>query len=235
MCIRDSVSVTVRRDGTSGIWWGFTTPRIESEMKMRIHIGSDHAGFDLKQALVDHLSSAGHQVTDHGADHLDPQDDYPGFCFEVGLATAADPGSLGVVIGGSGNGEQIAANKVAGIRAALIWNCLLYTSHPERHRRAVEGPTCQAAGRRHRHRRSHGPARAGGPGEVRAELAGVARHRRGRTSQRPEVSRRAAAPTITLTRGRRSPSPPIPPLHTGRPRHDHPDLSQHPVGRLRQP
>lgn len=89
---------------------------------MRIHIGSDHAGFDLKQALVDHLSSAGHDVTDHGAHHLDPQDDYPGFCFDVGLATVADPGSLGVVIGGSGNGEQIAANKVAGIRAALIWN-----------------------------------------------------------------------------------------------------------------
>ena len=89
---------------------------------MRIHIGSDHAGFDLKQALVEHLSSAGHHVTDHGADHLDPQDDYPGFCFEVGLATAADSGSLGVVIGGSGNGEQIAANKVRGVRAALAWN-----------------------------------------------------------------------------------------------------------------
>ncbi|GEL96166.1 ribose-5-phosphate isomerase [Cellulomonas composti] len=89
---------------------------------MRIHIGSDHAGYELKVALVDHLRTAGHDVVDHGAHTYDAQDDYPPFCFEAGEAVVAEPGSLGVVIGGSGNGEQIAANKVTGVRAALAWN-----------------------------------------------------------------------------------------------------------------
>ncbi|HLS63334.1 MAG TPA: ribose-5-phosphate isomerase [Ruania sp.] len=89
---------------------------------MRIHIAADHAGFELKSALIEHLGSEGHQVTDHGALAYDPQDDYPPVCFAAGEAVVADPGSLGVVIGGSGNGEQIAANKVPGVRAALAWN-----------------------------------------------------------------------------------------------------------------
>jgi ribose 5-phosphate isomerase B len=89
---------------------------------MRIHVASDHAGFELKAALVAHLSAAGHDVVDHGARACDPLDDYPAFCIAAGEAVVADPGSLGVVIGGSGNGEQIAANKVAGVRAALAWN-----------------------------------------------------------------------------------------------------------------
>ncbi|MGO1316318.1 MAG: ribose-5-phosphate isomerase [Cellulomonadaceae bacterium] len=89
---------------------------------MRIHIGSDHAGYDLKLHLVDHLRAAGHEVVDHGAYEYDPEDDYPAFCFAAAEATVADRGSLGVVIGGSGNGEQIAANKVKGVRAALAWN-----------------------------------------------------------------------------------------------------------------
>ncbi|UYM04275.1 ribose-5-phosphate isomerase [Solicola gregarius] len=89
---------------------------------MRVHIGSDHAGFELKARLVEHLTAAGHDVTDHGADAYDADDDYPPFCFAAGEAVVADPGSLGVVIGGSGNGEQIAANKVRGVRAALVWN-----------------------------------------------------------------------------------------------------------------
>ena len=89
---------------------------------MRIHVASDHAGYELKVALVEHLRAAGHDVVDHGADTYDAQDDYPPFCFAAGEAVVADPGSLGVVIGGSGNGEQIAANKVPGIRAALAWN-----------------------------------------------------------------------------------------------------------------
>jgi ribose 5-phosphate isomerase B len=89
---------------------------------MRIHVASDHAGFELKAALVEHLRAAGHDVVDHGADTYDAQDDYPPFCFHAGEAVVADPGSLGVVIGGSGNGEQIAANKVVGVRAALAWN-----------------------------------------------------------------------------------------------------------------
>jgi len=89
---------------------------------MRIHIAADHAGFDLKGHLVEHLRAAGHDVVDHGAAEYDPEDDYPAVCFAAAEAVVAEPGSLGVVIGGSGNGEQIAANKVRGVRAALAWN-----------------------------------------------------------------------------------------------------------------
>lgn len=89
---------------------------------MRVHIGTDHAGFELKNRLVDSLTAKGHEVCDHGAHTVDPQDDYPPFCTAVGEAVVAEDGSLGIVIGGSGNGEQIAANKVAGVRAALVWS-----------------------------------------------------------------------------------------------------------------
>ncbi|MCS6712512.1 ribose-5-phosphate isomerase [Brachybacterium sp. EF45031] len=89
---------------------------------MQIHIGTDHAGFELKNRLVDSLTAKGHEVTDHGAHEYDALDDYPPFCTAVGEAVVARPGSLGIVIGGSGNGEQIAANKVPGVRAALVWN-----------------------------------------------------------------------------------------------------------------
>ena len=89
---------------------------------MRIHVGTDHAGFELKEAVVGHLRAAGHDVVDHGALRYDPQDDYPAYCIAAAEAVVADAGSLGVVIGGSGNGEQIAANKVLGVRAALAWN-----------------------------------------------------------------------------------------------------------------
>ena len=89
---------------------------------MNIHVGSDHAGFELKQGLLRQLTASGAEVIDHGAYELDPDDDYPGFCIATALAVVADPGSIGVVIGGSGNGEQIAANKVRGVRAALVWS-----------------------------------------------------------------------------------------------------------------
>ncbi len=89
---------------------------------MRLHIAADHAGYDLKQHLVQFLTTAGHEVVDHGAHELDPLDDYPAFCISAGEAVVAEPGSLGIVIGGSGNGEQIAANKVAGVRAVLAWS-----------------------------------------------------------------------------------------------------------------
>ncbi len=89
---------------------------------MRVHIASDHAGFDLKNILADHLRGQGHVVVDHGADRYDANDDYPSFCIAAGEAVVAEPGSLGVVLGGSGNGEQIAANKVRGVRAALAWS-----------------------------------------------------------------------------------------------------------------
>ena len=89
---------------------------------MRVHLGCDHAGFDLKEHLAAYLGATGHEVTDHGPATLDPDDDYPPFCLRAAQAVVADPGSLGVVIGGSGNGEQIAANKVRGVRAALAWS-----------------------------------------------------------------------------------------------------------------
>ncbi|MGI8879306.1 MAG: ribose-5-phosphate isomerase [Jatrophihabitans sp.] len=89
---------------------------------MRIYLGSDHAGFDLKAVLLARLAELGHEPVDCGALALDPQDDYPSFCIDASTRTVGDPGSLGVVIGGSGNGEQIAANKVPGVRAALVWN-----------------------------------------------------------------------------------------------------------------
>jgi ribose 5-phosphate isomerase B len=89
---------------------------------MRVHIGTDHAGFDLKNYLVSALVADGHDVVDHGPAAYDAEDDYPVYCIPVAEATVAEPGSLGIVIGGSGNGEQIAANKVVGARAALAYD-----------------------------------------------------------------------------------------------------------------
>ena len=89
---------------------------------MRVHLGSDHAGFELKAHLRDVLTRQGHDVVDVGPAQYDPDDAYPPYCIATALATVAEPGSLGVVIGGSGNGEQIAANEVPGVRAALCWN-----------------------------------------------------------------------------------------------------------------
>src|SRR3978361_1942408 len=89
---------------------------------MRVFLGTDHAGLELKAHLLQVLADAGHEPVDCGAYSYDAQDDYPPFCFDVGERVVAEPGPLGVVIGGSGNGEQIAANKVPGIRAALAWS-----------------------------------------------------------------------------------------------------------------
>jgi ribose 5-phosphate isomerase B len=89
---------------------------------MRVHLGCDHAGFDLKQHLAGRLGAGGHEVVDHGAAEYDEADDYPPYCLRAAAAVAGDPGGLGVVLGGSGNGEQMAANKVRGVRAALAWN-----------------------------------------------------------------------------------------------------------------
>ena len=89
---------------------------------MRVYLGSDHAGFELKAYLLEHLAAAGHETVDCGPEAYDPEDDYPPYCIAVGERVLADPGSLGVVIGGSGNGEQMAANKVIGIRSALVWS-----------------------------------------------------------------------------------------------------------------
>lgn len=89
---------------------------------MRVHIAADHAGFELKSFLVSKLNEAGYEVIDHGAESYDELDHYPTMCIPCAEAVVADPGSLGIVIGGSGNGEQIAANKVKGVRAALAWS-----------------------------------------------------------------------------------------------------------------
>ncbi len=93
---------------------------------MRIHIATDHAGLEFSTRLQEHLRSAGHEVLDHGPLEYDAVDDYPAFCIRAAQAVVADQSAgleaFGVVFGGSGNGEQIAANKVQGIRAALVWN-----------------------------------------------------------------------------------------------------------------
>lgn len=89
---------------------------------MKIHIACDHAAFQLKEKIVSYLEAKEHQVVDHGAKEYDSQDDYPDTCIPCAEAVKGDPGSLGIVLGGSGNGEQMAANCVPGIRAALAWN-----------------------------------------------------------------------------------------------------------------
>ena len=89
---------------------------------MRVHIGGDHAAYELLGELVAFLEEEGHEVTNHGPHEYDAVDDYPVFVLRAAEAVAADPGSFGVVLGGSGNGEQMAANKVAGIRAALCYD-----------------------------------------------------------------------------------------------------------------
>lgn len=89
---------------------------------MRVYLGCDHAGYELKEQILEHLKHAGHEPVDCGAFAYDAEDDYPAFCIAAAARTVADPGSLGIVIGGSGNGEQIAANKVAGARCALAWS-----------------------------------------------------------------------------------------------------------------
>jgi ribose 5-phosphate isomerase B len=93
---------------------------------MRIHIATDHAGMELSAFLVSELSKVGHELVDHGPKAYDALDDYPGFCIAAAQAVVKDQAAgiqaLGIVLGGSGNGEQIAANKVSGVRAALIWN-----------------------------------------------------------------------------------------------------------------
>jgi ribose 5-phosphate isomerase B len=93
---------------------------------MRVHLGSDHAGLELKEHLLNWLADQGHEAVDHGPFVYDALDDYPVFCLRAAEGVVADRGdgvdAIGVVIGGSGNGEQIAANKVKGVRAALVWS-----------------------------------------------------------------------------------------------------------------
>ena len=106
---------------------------------MRVYLGADHAGFDMKNVIAEHLKKQGHDVIDCGAHTYDAEDDYPAFCIEAAARTVNDPGSLGIVLGGSGNGEQIAANKVQGARCALAWS-------PETARLAREHNNAQLIG-----------------------------------------------------------------------------------------
>ena len=102
------------------------TTSTDQQRLVRIHIGTDHAGLELSAFLQTHLSAAGFEVIDHGPARFSPADDYPAFCIAAAQGVARDrwagETAFGIVIGGSGNGEQIAANKVSAIRAALVWN-----------------------------------------------------------------------------------------------------------------
>jgi ribose 5-phosphate isomerase B len=112
---------------------------------MRVFLGTDHAGLELKSHLLQALVDAGYEPVDCGAYEYDAQDDYPPFCFDVGERVVTEPGTLGVVIGGSGNGEQIAANKVPGVRAALVWN----TETAELARQHNDANVVSVGGRQH--------------------------------------------------------------------------------------
>lgn len=88
---------------------------------MTIYLATDHAGFDLKEKVKKFLENKGHDVKDFGARAFDAEDDYPDFILPAAQAVAKDKGSLGIIFGGSGQGEALAANKVPGARAALFY------------------------------------------------------------------------------------------------------------------
>ena len=89
---------------------------------MKIHLATDHAGLELKNIIKEHLENQGHDVIDHGAHEYDALDDYPDFIFPCAKAVAADPKSRGIILGGSGQGEAMTANRVKGVRAAVFYN-----------------------------------------------------------------------------------------------------------------
>ena len=89
---------------------------------MKIHIATDHAGLELKNIIKGHLINEGYNVTDHGAHEYDALDDYPDYIFPCAKAVAADSESRGIILGGSGQGEAMAANRVKGVRAAVFYN-----------------------------------------------------------------------------------------------------------------
>ncbi|MDP6170296.1 MAG: RpiB/LacA/LacB family sugar-phosphate isomerase [Candidatus Marinimicrobia bacterium] len=89
---------------------------------MKIHLATDHAGLELKNSIKGHLLDKGYNVTDHGAHEYDALDDYPDFIFPCARAVASDPESRGIILGGSGQGEAMAANRIKGVRAAVFYN-----------------------------------------------------------------------------------------------------------------
>jgi len=89
---------------------------------MKIHFATDHAGLDLKNEIKGYLSDKGHDINDHGAYEYDALDDYPDFILPCAKAVAAELGSRGIILGGSGQGEAMAANRIKGCRAAVYYN-----------------------------------------------------------------------------------------------------------------
>lgn len=89
---------------------------------MKIHLATDHAGLELKEKVKLYLSNLGYEVTDHGAYEYDALDDYPDFIFPCANAVSNDPESKGIILGGSGQGEAMAANRVKGVRAAVFYS-----------------------------------------------------------------------------------------------------------------
>ena len=89
---------------------------------MIIHLATDHAGLDLKNSIKAYLISKNYEVIDHGAHDYDPQDDYPDFIFPCSKAVAKDTNSRGIILGGTGQGEAMAANRIKGVRAAVFYN-----------------------------------------------------------------------------------------------------------------
>ena len=119
---RDQVEVRAERDRTPAAPGRAGWPGRARLSRVRVYLGSDHAGFELKSALAAAVAAAGHDVVDCGPPSYQPGDDYPPYVMRAAAGAAASPGSIAIVVGGSGNGEQIAANKIDGIRAALAWN-----------------------------------------------------------------------------------------------------------------
>ena len=154
---------------------------------MRVYLGSDHAGFELKNHLVEHLSKQGHEVVDVGPRAYDPEDDYPAYCLNAGARVVADPGSLGVVIGGSGNGEQIAANKIAGVRSALVWKVEI----AELARQHNDSNVCAIGARQH----TPEEAEAFVDAFLSTSFSGNERHQR-RIDQLAEYERTGELPTL---------------------------------------
>ncbi len=116
----------------------------------KIYLAADHAGFDLKNALVSHLQTLGYEVEDLGASVLNPEDDYPNYVTPLAERVAAEPDTRGIVIGGSGQGEAMCANRVKGVRAIVFYGKMRVTAALE-----VEGGKSQDGydivrlGRRH--------------------------------------------------------------------------------------
>lgn len=95
---------------------------------MKVYFAADHAGFLLKNALVEHVRTLGHDVEDLGASTLDPEDDYPDFMTPLAKRVAETPGSRGIMVGGSGQGEAMCANRVPGVRAAVFYGPMRVTA-----------------------------------------------------------------------------------------------------------